>query len=169
MYSHHGNGGRYRTRTDDLFRVKEARYQLRQSPETDSHNRSVKPESGRTAQGHDLPKLRRHFVTRSVSVGLPKLHPIQSSSTQQCGQCGCGAVVAHHLAKVRVASSNLVIRSSGRLMVPTMVAWPRGEAAACKAVHTGSNPVATSTQSTQLNICTICYSTGGWRSGSALP
>jgi hypothetical protein len=26
-------GGRYRTRTDDLFRVKEARYQLRQSPE----------------------------------------------------------------------------------------------------------------------------------------
>ena len=29
--------GRYRTRTDDLFRVKEARYQLRQSPE----NRTV--------------------------------------------------------------------------------------------------------------------------------
>jgi hypothetical protein len=28
------SGGRYRTRTDDLFRVKEARYQLRQSPET---------------------------------------------------------------------------------------------------------------------------------------
>ena len=26
--------------------------------------------------------------------------------------CGCGAVVAHHLAKVRVASSNLVIRSN---------------------------------------------------------
>ena len=26
-------GGRYRTRTDDLFRVKEARYQLRQSPQ----------------------------------------------------------------------------------------------------------------------------------------
>ena len=26
-------GGRYRTRTDDLFRVKEARYQLRQSPD----------------------------------------------------------------------------------------------------------------------------------------
>ena len=25
-----------------------------------------------------------------------------------------------------------------------LVAWPRGEAAACKAVHTGSNPVATS-------------------------
>lgn len=26
------DGGRYQTRTDDLFRVKEARYQLRQSP-----------------------------------------------------------------------------------------------------------------------------------------
>ena len=25
-------GGRYQTRTDDLFRVKEARYQLRQTP-----------------------------------------------------------------------------------------------------------------------------------------
>ena len=29
-------------------------------------------------------------------------------------QCGCGAVVAHNLAKVRVASSNLVIRSDSR-------------------------------------------------------
>jgi hypothetical protein len=34
--------------------------------------------------------------------------------------CGCGAVVAHNLAKVRVASSNLVIRSSrpGRKIGP---------------------------------------------------
>jgi hypothetical protein len=72
-------------------------------------------------------------------------------------------VVAHHLAKVRVASSNLVIRSSEVLWItwePTMVAWPRGEATACKAVHTGSNPVATSPVhtslgTTQLNICTV--------------
>jgi hypothetical protein len=47
-----------------------------------------------------------------------------------------------------------------------MVAWPRGEAAACKAVHTGSNPVATSTQ--QHEVITERH-TGGWRSGSALP
>ena len=33
-----------------------------------------------------------------------------STHTGLCA-CGCGAVVAHHLAKVRVASSNLVIRS----------------------------------------------------------
>ena len=71
-------------------------------------------------------------------------------------QCGCGAVVAHHLAKVRVASSNLVIRSSvtqsggkhqtefARVSTQNTVTWPRGEAAACKAVHTGSNPVVTS-------------------------
>ena len=35
--------------------------------------------------------------------------------TQKCkAKCGCGAAVAHHLAKVRVASSNLVIRSKNR-------------------------------------------------------
>jgi hypothetical protein len=38
-----------------------------------------------------------------------------------------------------------------------MVEWPRGEAAACKAVYTGSNPVSTS------------HCPGDWRSGSALP
>ena len=32
------------------------------------------------------------------------------------------------------------LRSNG----PHVVAWPRGEAPACKAVYTGSNPVATS-------------------------
>ena len=66
-------------------------------------------------------------------------------------------MVAHHLAKVRVASSNLVIRSVEGLGetrgLPHTVAWPRGEATACKAVYTGSNPVATSEGQafTQLN------------------
>ncbi len=32
------------------------------------------------------------------------------------------------------------------------VEWPRGEAAACKAVHTGSNPVSTSQHSTTANF-----------------
>ena len=79
-------------------------------------------------------------------------------------------LVAHHLAKVRVASSNLVIRSDetgnpiGHLVVDnTTVAWPRGEAAACKAVYTGSNPVATSVA--KLNS----LYRRDWRSGSALP
>ena len=54
-------------------------------------------------------------------------------------------LVAHHLAKVRVAGSNPVIRSKGanRHQTPT-VEWPSGEATACKAVHTGSIPVSTS-------------------------
>ncbi len=59
-------------------------------------------------------------------------------------------LVAHHLAKVRVAGSNPVIRSRGRarqtsFAVPLRtVEWPSGEATACKAVHTGSIPVSTS-------------------------
>ena len=72
-------------------------------------------------------------------------------------------MVAHHLAKVRVASSNLVIRSVKPRWLRfdhAVVVWPRGEAAACKAVYTGSNPVATSAYNTTL---------GDWRSGSALP
>ena len=51
-------------------------------------------------------------------------------------------LVAHHLAKVRVAGSNPVVRSRGRRLL--VVEWPRGEATACKAVYTGSNPVSTS-------------------------
>ena len=38
--------------------------------------------------------------------------------------CGCGAVVAHHLAKVRVASSNLVIRSSGSVSSAELLVDP---------------------------------------------
>ena len=51
-------------------------------------------------------------------------------------------LVERNLAKVEVAGSNPVIRSEG-VAAPT-VEWPRGEAAACKAAYTGSNPVSTS-------------------------
>ena len=54
-------------------------------------------------------------------------------------------LVEHHLAKVRVAGSSPVIRSEApTLGKSSTVGWPRGEAAACKAVYTGSNPVPTS-------------------------
>ena len=59
-------------------------------------------------------------------------------------------LVEHHLAKVDVASSNLVVRSQDTVtagfpgIYAYTVGWPRGEAAACKAVYTGSNPVPTS-------------------------
>ena len=70
-------------------------------------------------------------------------------------------MVERNLAKVEVASSNLVVRSDvGDLPDPRrlLVEWPRGEATACKAVYTGSNPVSTS-----------AMFEGDWRSGSALP
>jgi hypothetical protein len=170
--------------------VKEARYQLRQSPEeSDTEQRSANPQSCRLSlpdgQAAHLDALGllsilpiaagialatgSGYVTLAASVGLREAHPIQSCSTQKCGQCGCGAVVAHHLAKVRVASSNLVIRSSEDSWFTTMVAWPSGQAPACKAVYTGSNPVATSTHPLKLNTLCCFHSTGGWRSGSALP
>ena len=53
-------------------------------------------------------------------------------------------LVAHHLAKVRVAGSNPVIRSRVQVTLNPAVEWPSGEATACKAVHTGSIPVSTS-------------------------
>ena len=53
-------------------------------------------------------------------------------------------LVEHHLAKVRVAGSNPVVRSEAQCLT---VEWPRGEATACKAVYTGSNPVSTSNRS----------------------
>jgi hypothetical protein len=53
-------------------------------------------------------------------------------------------LVAHHLAKVRVAGSNPVIRSKVQVASIPAVEWPSGEATACKAVHTGSIPVSTS-------------------------
>ncbi len=40
--------------------------------------------------------------------------------------CGRGSVVEHHLAKVRVASSNLVARSDKRALVTGPSFWNRG-------------------------------------------
>lgn len=57
-------------------------------------------------------------------------------------------LVERNLAKVEVAGSSPVIRSEG-LAAPT-VEWPRGEAAACKAAYTGSNPVSTSSNTPDL-------------------
>jgi hypothetical protein len=53
-------------------------------------------------------------------------------------------LVAHHLAKVRVAGSSPVVRSKGPRDLS--VEWPRGEARDCKSLYTGSNPVSTSQQ-----------------------
>src|SRR3954470_364718 len=59
-------------------------------------------------------------------VWTPPIDRLESTPHPVTGaKCGCGAVVAHHLAKVRVASSNLVIRSSEDV-TPGGVAERRG-------------------------------------------
>jgi hypothetical protein len=58
-------------------------------------------------------------------------------------------LVERNLAKVEVAGSRPVIRSEG--LTAFTVEWPRGEAAACKAAYTGSNPVSTSTTENPSN------------------
>jgi hypothetical protein len=64
-------------------------------------------------------------------------------------------LVARHLAKVKVAGSSPVVRSERGPPGLTSVEWPRGEAAACKAVHTGSNPVSTSAAPTARAISSV--------------
>ena len=62
----------------------------------------------------DTPGERNGFWRNSVNwVQFTSRRESGSDNTgaAQVTPCGCGAVVAHHLAKVRVASSNLVIRS----------------------------------------------------------
>lgn len=85
----------------------------------------------------------------------------------QPGHADVAQLVAHHLAKVRVAGSNPVVRSRTVNDGLVTVEWPRGEATACKAVYTGSNPVSTSQEHHQHDDnCTA----GDWRSlVSALP
>jgi hypothetical protein len=65
-------------------------------------------------------------------------------ATSRLWRADVAQLVAHHLAKVRVAGSNPVIRSKGAVASTPAVEWPSGEATACKAVHTGSIPVSTS-------------------------
>ena len=63
-------------------------------------------------------------------------------------------LVEHHLAKVRVAGSNPVVRSNDFMRPVELIrlaflrtheaTWPSGKAEACKAFITGSNPVVAS-------------------------
>ena len=96
------SGGRCRTRTDDLFGVNEARYQLRQSPATIHLAIPWTPFS-----------LTRARCVTWVCLGFARR--ARSGNVMGHRESGANAdvaqLVAHHLAKVRVASSSLVIRS----------------------------------------------------------
>ena len=124
-------GGRYQTRTDDLFRVKEARYQLRQSPVA---------LRGRVLDPTGCPRAgtNRRRVTRAGRAGFA-LRRSSAKVVQAPGaireHADVAQLVAHNLAKVGVASSSLVIRSSagvssrgdhGTWGQTTRVAWPSG-------------------------------------------
>ena len=85
-------------------------------------------------------------------------------------QCGCGAVVAHHLAKVRVASSNLVIRSSVSENVQafhsTVCFITRGGVAERLGSGLQSRPHGFESR---RHLAGNTTHLGDWRSGSALP
>ena len=76
--------------------------------------------------------------------------PSRTSGSRGCGSVGRASPCQ---GEGRGFESRHPLGGSKVVSVRT-VGWPRGEAAACKAVYTGSNPVPTS---------------GDWRRGSALP
>ena len=137
------DGGRYRTRTDDLFRVKEARYQLRQSPCTiilphapTGHGHPKHVARRRALPAHDWPiRIASDRVPKHAEMWAVRMW--RSGSASPCQGEGREFESRHPLEIVSRGSYTWCGK-------PHMVAWPRGEAAACKAVHTGSNPVATS-------------------------
>ncbi len=93
-------GGRYRTRTDDLFRVKEARYQLRY----------IRVPPGCPGRLNDcIPRSR----LRQTETGVFRLRPRGSDAGVGCSRSGagtpeargCSAVGSASPCQVRVASS----------------------------------------------------------------
>ena len=78
------NRRRYRTRTDDLFRVKEARYQLRQSPAASEFcsTATLDTSPGRAPAVHRRATRRTSFA-RFV---YPENYRYSLQSTQKCAQ-----------------------------------------------------------------------------------
>ncbi len=175
-------GGRYWVRTSDLFGVNEARYhcanrpctrrltdpgrnsKIRKTPEqrlARTNTESQRCNSQNPRQFKELAPVAYHSGRSIWSFPEPpiKFLLVGKRRNAPCGQAAeedhadVAQLVEHHLAKVDVASSNLVVRSQDTVTALTSwnvgnraytVGWPRGEAAACKAVYTGSNPVPTS-------------------------
>ena len=88
-------GGRYQTRTDDLFRVKEARYQLRQSPVTRGVIRGPRTDvTGCRGPGTNRRRDTRgvRSVLRSAWSALKSIKCLRESETTTTGKRGCSAV-----------------------------------------------------------------------------
>ena len=108
-------------------------------------------------RGVNLAALWPHERTSSVKrptrewFRATRTPPLWSSSHRteprlQSARADVAQLVERNLAKVEVAGSSPVVRSEAKIHLPSTVEWPRGEAAACKAAYTGSNPVSTSVQ-----------------------
>jgi hypothetical protein len=81
-------------------------------------------------------------IKKKLNLLLTCLVNLVKCKTQM--RCGNSSVVEHNLAKVGVASSSLVSRSSSRRQKSSRfffaAGWQSGYAAACKAVDAGSIP-----------------------------
>ena len=161
-------GGRYQTRTDDLFRVKEARYQLRQSPVALRGRVSILPDAGCPARTGRARHARAALVWNTAHHRLKSL-----KRPERSGNADVAQLVAHNLAKVGVASSSLVIRSSAGVFFS-------GEPRHVGSNHTGgvAERLGTGLQSRlhgfesrrHLHSSQLKSPDGrDWRSGSALP
>ena len=125
----------------------------RGQPDHRSRRRARCPTSRRCRPRPMSPRAHHGGFTGQQPSNAPLIRPTSTPSDmvlpRSKDRADVAQLVAHHLAKVRVAGSNPVVRSEtpaalrGRPSV--LVEWPRGEATACKAVYTGSNPVSTST------------------------
>ncbi len=104
--------------------------------------------------GPGATRRRRPLPVGRWLAGSAKVQDAPEGSASRRWHADVAQLVEHHLAKVRVAGSNPVVRSEtthplGGAVTELAVEWPRGEATACKAVYTGSNPVSTSERSRQ--------------------
>src|ERR1700739_3193829 len=94
--------------------------------------------------GHARASLEPQLTERFVCARSGRLSSSFAPGDDLVRCADVAQLVAHHLAKVRVAGSNPVVRSKVQVASIPAVEWPSGEATACKAVHTGSIPVSTS-------------------------
>jgi hypothetical protein len=95
-------------------------------------------------RGHTRASLEPQLTERFVCARSGRLSSSFAPGDDLVRCADVAQLVAHHLAKVRVAGSNPVVRSKVQVASIPAVEWPSGEATACKAVHTGSIPVSTS-------------------------
>ena len=166
--------GRWRFRTADLFGVNEARYHCANRPSEEGVYRTLNdianlaPVAAATGGQSALATWFTHteplicVCRRGCTSVLNAPNGADREIQARKAQCGRGSVgraspcqgEGREFESRRPLGDIVSPNSMRRGKTSIAVEWPRGEATDCKSVYTGSNPVSTS---------------GGWRSGSALP